>query len=188
VLLLEAEAEAEQGREDLQAQRPHPWQARVYLSTCHARQRRQEPVPPSPPPRSAPVLQQAEIRESLSCSAFNCICIGALTFENTSSVYSPLGGAPLAGGRRPVRVGQGQVGGGSLSSLLDRVDRVEAQVMLQMVSVQASTPSGCDKGKVGGVGSCLFSGGNSLFRSYGPQGLSPLFSSFRWSSLLPVLS
>lgn len=67
--------------------------------------------------------------------------------------------------------------GRSLSSLLDLVDRVEAQVMLQMVSVQASTPSGFDKGKVGGVGSCLFAGGNSLFRSYGPQGLSPSSSS-----------
>ncbi len=73
------------------------------------------------------------------------------------------------------------MGGGSLTSLLDHVDRVEAQVMLQMMSVQASTPSGCDKGKGGGVVSCLFSGGNSLFRSYGPQGRSPSSSSSRSS-------
>lgn len=53
------------------------------------------------------------------------------------------------------------------------LDRVQAQVILQMVTVQAASQRGGGglARAAGGVACCrLFSGGNSLFRSYGPQG------------------
>ena len=85
-----------------------------------------------------------------------------------TSCGAGLRGGPFAGGRSSRHAPLGAPAPQASAPLLDGV---EAQVILQMVSVQTASLTARDEANGAGVGcSRLFSGGNSLFRSYGPQG------------------